>query len=43
MMVNGPGTLIIGGGIPTVVLLGRVLPPSRQRAAVETIGINPLW
>jgi uncharacterized protein YcbK (DUF882 family) len=31
MLVNGPGTLIIGGHKPPVVLAGRVLSPSRQR------------
>jgi uncharacterized protein YcbK (DUF882 family) len=31
MLVNGPGTLIIGRHKPPVVLAGRVLSPSRQR------------
>jgi uncharacterized protein YcbK (DUF882 family) len=30
MLVNGPGTLIIGGHKPPVVLAGRVLSPSRR-------------
>jgi uncharacterized protein YcbK (DUF882 family) len=37
MLVNGPGTLIIGGGKPTVILPGRVLSPSRQRAALARV------
>jgi uncharacterized protein YcbK (DUF882 family) len=32
MLVNGPGTLIVGGRKPPVVLPGRVLSPLRQRA-----------
>jgi uncharacterized protein YcbK (DUF882 family) len=36
MLVNGPGTLIIGGHKPPVVLAGRLSPP-RQRA-----GLSPL-
>jgi uncharacterized protein YcbK (DUF882 family) len=30
VLVSGPGTLIVGGGKPPVVLAGRVLPPLRQ-------------
>jgi uncharacterized protein YcbK (DUF882 family) len=30
MLVNGPGTLIVGGHKPPVVLAGRVLSPSRR-------------
>lgn len=37
MLVNGPGTLIIGGGKPTVVLPGRGLSPSHQRAALTHV------
>lgn len=37
MLVNGLGTLIIGGGKPTVVAPGRVLSPSRQRAALAHV------
>ena len=35
MLVNGPGTLIIGGHKPPVVLAGRVLSPSRQRLSLS--------
>jgi uncharacterized protein YcbK (DUF882 family) len=35
MLVNGPGTLIVGGGKPPVVLAGRVLSPLRQRAGLS--------
>src|SRR5215472_8743357 len=35
MLVNGPGTLIIGGHKPPVVLAGRVLSPSRQRLGLS--------
>jgi uncharacterized protein YcbK (DUF882 family) len=31
MLVDGPGTIIIGGHKPPVVLTGRVLSPTRQR------------
>jgi uncharacterized protein YcbK (DUF882 family) len=31
MLVNGPGTLIVGGGKPPVLLPGRLLPASRRR------------
>ena len=34
MLVNGPGTLIIGGGKPPMVLAGRVLPGARQRVGL---------
>ncbi len=34
MLVSGPGTLIVGRGKPPVVLAGRVLSASRQRAGV---------
>jgi hypothetical protein len=37
MLVNGPGTLIIGGHKPPVVLTGRVLSPARQRAALSHV------
>jgi uncharacterized protein YcbK (DUF882 family) len=37
MLVNGPGTLIVGGHKPPVVLAGRVLSPSRQRAALSNL------
>jgi len=35
MLVNGPGTLIVGHGKPPVVLAGRVLSPLRQRAGLS--------
>jgi uncharacterized protein YcbK (DUF882 family) len=35
MLVNGPGTLIVGGGKPPVVISGRVLPPLRRRAGLN--------
>jgi uncharacterized protein YcbK (DUF882 family) len=35
MLVNGPGTLIVGGGKPPVVLTGRVLSHSRQRVGLS--------
>jgi uncharacterized protein YcbK (DUF882 family) len=35
MLVNGPGTLIIGGHKPPVVLAGKVLASSRQRVALS--------
>jgi hypothetical protein len=31
MLVNGPGTLIIGGRKPPVILPGKILASSRQR------------
>lgn len=35
MLVNGPGTLIIGGRKPPVILAGKVLASSRQRVALS--------
>ena len=35
MLVNGPGTLIIGGRKPPVILPGKVLASSRQRLGVS--------
>ena len=35
MLVNGPGTLIIGGHKPPVILPGKVLTSSRQRVALS--------
>jgi uncharacterized protein YcbK (DUF882 family) len=35
MLVNGPGTLIVGGRKPPVILPGGVLSPSRQRVALS--------
>jgi hypothetical protein len=35
MLVNGPGTLIIGGGKPPVVRPGRVLASSRRRVGLS--------
>ncbi len=35
MLVSGPGTLIVGGGKPPVVLAGRVLSPSHQRVGLS--------
>jgi len=35
MLVNGPGTLIVGGRNPPVVLPGKVLASSRQRAGLS--------
>src|SRR5271169_3088124 len=35
MLVNGPGTLIIGGHKPSVVLPGKVLSSSRQRVGLS--------
>jgi hypothetical protein len=35
MLVNGPGTLIIGGHKPPVILPGKVLASSRQRIALS--------
>src|SRR5947209_15338369 len=35
MLVSGPGTLIVGGGKPPVVLAGRVLSPVRQRVGLS--------
>jgi len=32
MLVNGPGTLIVGGRKPPVILPGKVLASSRQPA-----------
>jgi uncharacterized protein YcbK (DUF882 family) len=37
MLVNGPGTLIIGGHKPPVVLTGRVLSRARQGAALSHV------
>jgi uncharacterized protein YcbK (DUF882 family) len=37
MLVNGPGTLIVGGGKPPVVLAGRVLSASRQRVGLSQL------
>jgi uncharacterized protein YcbK (DUF882 family) len=35
MLVNGPGTLILGRGKPPIVLAGRVLPPSRRHTVAS--------
>jgi uncharacterized protein YcbK (DUF882 family) len=35
ILVNGPGTLIVGGHKPPVVLAGRVLSRSRQRSGLS--------
>jgi uncharacterized protein YcbK (DUF882 family) len=35
ILVNGPGTLIVGGHKPPVVLAGRVLSPTRQRSRLS--------
>jgi hypothetical protein len=35
MLVNGPGTLIIGGRKPPVILRGKVLASSRQRVGLS--------
>jgi uncharacterized protein YcbK (DUF882 family) len=35
ILVNGPGTLIVDGHKPPVVLAGRVLPSSRQRLGIS--------
>jgi hypothetical protein len=35
MLVNGPGTLIIGGRKPPVILPGKVLASSRPRVGVS--------
>jgi uncharacterized protein YcbK (DUF882 family) len=35
MLVNGPGTLIVGGRKPPVILPGRVLSPSRHRVGLS--------
>ena len=37
MLVNGPGTLIVGSGKPPVVLAGRVLSPVRQRVGLPRL------
>jgi uncharacterized protein YcbK (DUF882 family) len=37
MLVNGPGTLIIGGHKPPVVVAGRVLPPSRRGVGLSHV------
>jgi uncharacterized protein YcbK (DUF882 family) len=37
MLVNGPGTLIIGGHKPPVVLPGRVLSPSRRGVGLSNL------
>jgi Bacterial protein of unknown function (DUF882) len=37
MLVNGPGTLIVGGGKPPVVLAGRVFSASRQRVGLAQL------
>ena len=37
MLVNGPGTLIIGGHKPPVVLAGRVLSPSRRGGGLSHV------
>jgi uncharacterized protein YcbK (DUF882 family) len=37
MLVNGPGTLIIGGRKPPVILPGKVLAPSRQRVGLSQL------
>jgi Bacterial protein of unknown function (DUF882) len=41
MLVNGPGTLIVGGGKPPMVLAGRVLSPSRQRVGLSHLLAKP--
>jgi Bacterial protein of unknown function (DUF882) len=35
MLVNGPGTLIVGGRKPPVILPGKVLASSRQRVGLS--------
>jgi uncharacterized protein YcbK (DUF882 family) len=35
MLVNGPGTLIVGGRKPSIILPGKVLASSRQRVALS--------
>jgi uncharacterized protein YcbK (DUF882 family) len=35
MLVNGPGTLIVGGRKPPVILPGKVLAPSHQRVGLS--------
>jgi len=35
MLVNGPGTLIVGGRKPPVILPGKVLALSRQRVGLS--------
>jgi len=35
MLVNGPGTLIVGGHKPPVILPGKVLALSRQRVGLS--------
>jgi uncharacterized protein YcbK (DUF882 family) len=37
MLVSGPGTLIVGGRKPPVILPGKVLTPSRQRAGLSQL------
>jgi uncharacterized protein YcbK (DUF882 family) len=37
MLVNGPGTLIIGGGKPPIVISGRVLSPLRRPAGLSLL------
>jgi len=37
MLVNGPGTLIVGGRKPPVILPGKVLAASRQRAGFSRL------
>ena len=37
MLVNGPGTLIIGGHKPPVVLAGRVLSPTREQLGLSRL------
>jgi len=37
MLVNGPGTVIIGGRKPPVILPGRVLASSRQRIGLSRL------
>jgi|SRR5271169_4146479 len=37
MLVNGPGTLVVGGRKPPVILPGRVLASSRQRSGLSQL------
>jgi uncharacterized protein YcbK (DUF882 family) len=41
MLVNGPGTLIVGGRKPPVILPGKVLPSSRQRVGLSHLLAKP--
>ena len=41
MLVNGPGTLIVGGHKPPVILPGKVLASSRQRVDLSHLSAKP--